>query len=62
MALTVLSNRLLSDGHSSDLQDSAHVIIQGGRIREVSQGAVPKGERVIDQGGRRMYLGGKSLY
>jgi len=62
MALTVLSNRLLSDGHSPDLQDGAHVVIQGGRIREVSQGAVPKGERVIDQGRRRMYLGGKSLY
>ena len=57
MALTVLSNGLLFDGHSPDLIDGTHVVIEGDRIREVGRGAVPKGDRVIDLGGRVLMPG-----
>ena len=58
MALTVLSNGLLFDGQSPDLKDGTHVVIEGERIKEVSHGgAVPKGDRVIDLGGRLLMPG-----
>lgn len=59
MTLTVLSNALLFDGHSPDLRDGAHVVIEGERIREVilGGGAIPKGGRVIDLGGRVLMPG-----
>jgi len=58
MTLTVLHNALLFDGHSPDLADDTIVVIEGDRIKEVGQGgAVPKGDQVIDLGGRVLMPG-----
>ena len=58
MTLTVLHNALLFDGHSPDLADDTIVVIEGDCIKEVGQGgAVPKGDQVIDLGGRVLMPG-----
>ncbi|MDP6689006.1 MAG: amidohydrolase family protein [Alphaproteobacteria bacterium] len=58
MTLTVLSNGLLFDGHAPELKDGTHVVIEGERIKEVCHGgAVPKGDRIIDLGGRFLMPG-----
>jgi imidazolonepropionase-like amidohydrolase len=57
MPQTVLSNGLLFDGQSPELQPHSYVVIEGGRIAVVGKGAAPKADRVIDLGGRVLMPG-----
>jgi imidazolonepropionase-like amidohydrolase len=57
MPQTVLSNGLLFDGQSPELQPNSYVVIEGGRIAVVGKGTAPKADQVIDLGGRVLMPG-----
>jgi len=51
--MKILSNCLIFDGHNEDLLENAYVVIEDGRIRDVSQGALPSSDATVhDMGGR----------
>lgn len=58
MALQILKNALVFDGHNEELLEGASVAIEGGRIREIKQGDIQlDGADVIDLKGKFLMPG-----
>ena len=58
MSLTLFKNAKLLDPTKSDLQDGVAVLVEGGRIREVSPRPIrAAGAAVVDLGGRTLMPG-----
>ncbi len=56
--ITVFRNARVFDGMSADLDEGASVVVEGGRIREITRGAVGfKDAHDIDCGGRFLMPG-----